>query len=55
MLPRQLQISRTRAQGNRIKSTGLYSEKNFTTEYTEGRVDIDRRHRVQDHYKVNHL
>ena len=46
MLAWQLQIFWTRAQGNRIKSTGLYSEKNFTTEYTEGRVDTDRRRRV---------
>ena len=33
-------------QGNRIKITSLYSVQNFTTEYTESRVDTDRRHRV---------
>ena len=33
-------------QGSRIKSAGLYSVQNFSTEYTELRVDTDRRQRV---------
>ena len=35
-------------QGNLIKSAGLYSVQNFTTEYTES-IEFE------DHYKVNHL
>ncbi len=33
-------------QDNRIKSPSLYSVQNFTIEYTELRVDTDRRQRV---------
>ena len=45
-LPMTVNMDSALAQGNRIKSAGLYSVQYFTTEYTLGHEDNDRRRRV---------